>query len=319
MMKLLTKAEKSQIKRNKAIVLFGPTAVGKTDLTLSLFSKNCEIINADSVQVYKGLDISSAKPDKRTQELIPHHLVDIREPWEQFTSGDFCNEAERLIEEINERGRVPLLSGGTAYYFKQLCYGKSEAPASDPVIREKVKKLIEENGTSWARKELERVDPLSYARINENDIYRISRALEVYYQVKLPLSSFTLSSLPRTDIDFVYIGLYRPFEELKTRIKNRVDIMFDMGAREEISMLLSLGAKKEWPSMQAIGYKEWFEALESGEYSISLLKERIVNASIKYAKRQMTFFKSFEKVKWFEAEDTTSIKEEVENTLSIYL
>lgn len=319
MMKLLTKAEKSQIKKDKAIVLFGPTAVGKTDLTISLFSKNCEIINADSVQVYKKLDISSAKPDKRTQELIPHHLVDIREPWEQFTSGDFCNEAERLITEINERGKIPLLSGGTAYYFKQLCYGKSEAPASDPAIREKVKRLIDENGIDWLRSELKRVDPVSSARINENDIYRISRALEVYYQTLRPLSSFSLSNSPRFDIDFVYIGLYRPFDELKTRIRKRVDIMFDAGAKEEIAKLLSSGAKKEWPSMQAIGYKEWFEALESGEYSISLLKERIVNASIKYAKRQMTFFKSFENVKWFRADDTSSIKEEVERKLSIYL
>ena len=132
------------------MVLFGPTAVGKTALTEELFSKGFEIINADSVQVYRYLDIASAKPEKELMEKIPHHLVDIRFPWEQYNSGDFCKDAERLIKEINERGNIPLITGGTAYYFKQLLYGPSSTPESNPKTREEIQRTIEDIGLDKA-------------------------------------------------------------------------------------------------------------------------------------------------------------------------
>ena len=294
---------------NRAVVLFGPTAVGKTALTEELFSKGFEIINADSVQVYRYLDIASAKPEKELVEKIPHHLVDIRFPWEQYNSGDFCKDAERLIKEINERGNIPLITGGTAYYFKQLLYGPSSTPESNPKTREEIQRTIDDIGLDKAYEMLMSLDMAAAKKIDKNDRYRISRALEVIKDTGRPLSSFPVSDTLREDIDFVIIGLKREKKELEERIRKRVDIMFDSGAVREMKALLSMGADLSWPGMQGIGYREWFYAMESGEVNISIIKDMIIRSSIKYAKRQMTFFSSFSDTLWFSPNDIEKIKE----------
>ena len=290
------------------MVLFGPTAVGKTALTEELFSKGFEIINADSVQVYRYLDIASAKPEKELVEKIPHHLVDIRFPWEQYNSGDFCKDAERLIKEINERGNIPLISGGTAYYFKQLLYGPSSTPESNPKTREEIQRTIDDIGLDKAYEMLMSLDMEAAKKIDKNDRYRISRALEVIKDTGRPLSSFPVSDTLREDIDFVIIGLKREKKELEDRIRKRVDMMFDSGAVREMKALLSMGADLSWPGMQGIGYREWFNAMESGEVNISIIKDMIIRSSIKYAKRQMTFFSSFSDTLWFSPNDIEKIK-----------
>ena len=290
------------------MVLFGPTAVGKTALTEELFSKGFEIINADSVQVYRFLDIASAKPEKELVEKIPHHLVDIRFPWEQYNSGDFCKDAERLIKEINERGNIPLITGGTAYYFKQLLYGPSSTPESNPKTREEIQRTIDDIGLDKAYEMLMSLDMEAAKKIDKNDRYRISRALEVIKDTGRPLSSFPVSDTLREDIDFVIIGLKREKKELEERIRKRVDIMFDSGAVREMKTLLSMGADLSWPGMQGIGYREWFNAMESGEVNISIIKDMIIRSSIKYAKRQMTFFSSFSDTAWFSPNDIEKIK-----------
>ena len=290
------------------MVLFGPTAVGKTALTEELFSKGFEIINADSVQVYRFLDIASAKPEKELVEKIPHHLVDIRFPWEQYNSGDFCKDAERLIKEINERGNIPLITGGTAYYFKQLLYGPSSTPESNPKTREEIQRTIDDIGLDKAYEMLMSLDMKAAKKIDKNDRYRISRALEVIKDTGRPLSSFPVSDTLREDIDFVIIGLKREKKELEERIRKRVDIMFDSGAVREMKALLSMGADLSWPGMQGIGYREWFNAMESGEVNISIIKDMIIRSSIKYAKRQMTFFSSFSDTLWFSPNDIEKIK-----------
>ena len=290
------------------MVLFGPTAVGKTALTEELFSKGFEIINADSVQVYRYLDIASAKPEKELVEKIPHHLVDIRFPWEQYNSGDFCKDAERLIKEINERGNIPLITGGTAYYFKQLLYGPSSTPESNPKTREEIQRTIDDIGLDKAYEMLMSLDMEAAKKIDKNDRYRISRALEVIKDTGRPLSSFPISDTLREDIDFVIIGLKREKKELEERIRKRVDIMFDSGAVREMKALLSMGADLSWPGMQGIGYREWFNAMESGEVNISIIKDMIIRSSIKSATRQMTFFSSFSDTLWFSPNDTKEIK-----------
>ena len=294
---------------NRAVVLFGPTAVGKTALTEELFSKGFEIINADSVQVYRFLDIASAKPEKELVEKIPHHLVDIRFPWEQYNSGDFCKDAERLIKEINERGNIPLITGGTAYYFKQLLYGPSSTPESNPKTREEIQRTIDDIGLDKAYEMLMSLDMEAAKKIDKNDRYRISRALEVIKDTGRSLSSFPVSDTLREDIDFVIIGLKREKKDLEERIRKRVDIMFDSGAVREMKALLSMGANLSWPGMQGIGYREWFNAMESGEVNISIIKDMIIRSSIKYAKRQMTFFSSFSDTAWFSPNDIEKIKE----------
>lgn len=303
------------INKDRAVVLFGPTAVGKTGLTEELFSLGYEIINADSIQVYRGLDILSAKPDCILRKKIIHHLVDIRDPWEEYTSGDFCSDADSLIREINGRGNIPLITGGTAYYFKMLCYERSSTPKADLLVREKVRELLEEKGSEYLLSVLEKADPVSYSRISRSDIYRITRALEVYYQTGRPLSSFTLTSIPRKDVDFILIGLERDREELKRRIGERVEIMFKEGASEELRRLIESGCRKDWPAMEAIGYREWFDALESGELSLSQIKESIKHNSIRYAKRQMTFFRSLPGVEWFHPSETERIKKYISSRL----
>ena len=295
--------------KNRAVVLYGATSVGKTGLTEKLFSTGYEIINADSIQVYKGLDILSAKPDKLLQKKIKHYLVDIREPWKQYTSGDFVNDSNLLISSINERGLTPLITGGTAYYLKMLCYSNVSTPKSDFAIRKDIENMISKKGTNWLYSEVERFDRVSFERINKNDIYRLSRALEVFYQTGRPLSSYSVSNTLRSDVDFLLIGLERDKIEMAERIKKRVDIMFEDGAIDEIRKLLKMGANPTWPSMQAIGYKEWLEALESGEYSLTKLKDEIVKNSIKYAKRQKTFFSSFKETRWFHPDDCDRIEE----------
>lgn len=297
-------------RRNKPIVfLFGPTAVGKTALIESGFAHGFEVVNADSMQVYHYLDIGSAKPSSDLMQKIPHHLVDILDPWEQFTVGQFIALADKACDEIWERGNVPVLTGGTAYYFRHFLYGLPEAPASDPGVRERVAKTMAEKGLSWAYDELGRVDPISAGRINAHDEYRISRALEVYAQSGQPLSDFALSKTPRRGIDPLIIGLVRDKEELYDRIRLRVDIMFKEGLLDEIRALMRMGAEASWPGMQGIGYREFFSLPAEGECSIETIKAAIVRNSRLYAKRQLTFFRSFSDVVWLSPSEGKALRD----------
>ncbi|MCF0261784.1 MAG: tRNA (adenosine(37)-N6)-dimethylallyltransferase MiaA, partial [Sphaerochaetaceae bacterium] len=244
---------------NKAIFLFGPTAVGKTQLLSDFFSGLGEVVNADSVQVYKYLDVGSAKADKKTIELIPHHLIDILEPWENYNVADFIRNADESCKDIWARNKLPIISGGTAFYFKHFLYGLSQAPQSDPEIRESVALYIRDQGLDKAYDYLCIVDPVSAARINPNDAYRISRAIEVFRTCGKPLSDFALPTKPRNDMKVLTIGLCRDKIILDNRIRQRVDIMFEMGIIDEIRALLNMGATPSWQSMQGIGYHEFMD------------------------------------------------------------
>ena len=303
---------------NKAVFLFGPTAVGKTRLLFDFFSPIGEVVNADSVQVYRGLDIGSAKADTTITKTIPHHLIDILDPWEKYNVADFIRLADQACADIWSRGKLPVISGGTAFYFKHFMYGLSEAPQSDPETRHSVQLYIRDQGLKKAHDHLKIVDPVSAGRINENDSYRISRAIEVYRASGKPLSSFALPTTPRNDMKILSIGLMREKEELKKRIRERVDIMFEQGLLNEMKKLISMGATPEWQSMQGIGYSEFMEVLqfktidELTEEDLEAIREKIVSDSVHYAKRQMTFFRSFADVNWIDAEDTQALKEVLE-------
>lgn len=294
-------------RKPKAVLLFGPTAVGKTALTERLFSRGFEIVNADSVQVYRGLDIGSAKPSEELQRLIPHHLIDIRDPWEDYTVGDFVIDADAAIDAISSRGRIALVTGGTAYYFRHLLYGAPKTPKADPEVRRMVEAEIDEKGSAWAHSYLESIDPVSAGRISVNDTYRISRAIEVYRISGKPLSSFELSEKERDDVDFIVIGLRRDKGELDERIRARVDIMFEEGLYDEVKRLMREGAVSSWPAMEGIGYREFFDAACSGEATLSTIRDDIIRSSIRYAKRQMTFFSSFSTCRFFHPDDTEAI------------
>lgn len=282
------------------VFLFGPTGVGKTELLLDLDPKKFSVVNADSIQVYRHLDIGSAKASSETLKAIPHYLVDIFDPWQQFSVGDFVAHADQACKEIHEEGKVPVLSGGTAFYFKHFLFGLSEAPPSDEGVRLSVAKEIAEKGDAWAHSRLAQVDPISAKRIHPSDMYRISRALEIYEGSGRPLSSYAVPSKPRLGMKPLILGLNRDGDELKERIRQRVAQMFDEGLVEEIRHLIEMGANASWPALQGIGYKEFFQARISGEASRSMIAEQIERNSRAYAKRQMTFFKSFADVIWMD-------------------
>lgn len=282
----------------RIVFLFGPTGVGKTELLLSLDPAKFAVVNADSVQVYRGLDIGSAKALAEVRSRIRHYLIDVEDPWNQFNVARFIALADQAVRDIASGGRIPILCGGTAYYFKQFLYGTSEAPASDPDIREKIASLTEEKGLAWAYARLGEVDPASQKRIHPNDAYRITRALEVYESSGRPLSSFAPSTTPRYGMRPLLYGLDRPGDELSARIALRVEEMFKEGLVEEIRGLLKMGAASDWPGMQGIGYKEFFDAMKDGDCSLGTIKAAITRNSRLYAKRQLTFFRSFEGVNW---------------------
>ena len=297
------------------IFLFGPTGVGKTELLTNLDPSRFAVVNADSIQVYRHLDIGSAKASPELQRQIEHHLIDIRDPQVQFTVADFIEEADRAVISIASRGKVPVIVGGTAFYYKHFLYGLSEAPPASERIRGEVQALIEEKGREWAHAYLCQVDPVSGSRIHINDTYRISRALEVFLQSGRPLSSYGLPTEARRGMKPLIIGLVREQEELHRRIALRVGQMFDEGLEDEIRRLVAMGADGSWPGLVGIGYREFFTALATGEYTRTMIAEEIVRNSRAYAKRQMTFFKSFADAQWFDAADIGPIITAIEDYL----
>lgn len=269
------------------------------------------MISADSMQIYKGLNIGSAKPDSAYLNRLPHHLISIKEPEQHFSAGDFVLESERLIPDIFLRGKIPVISGGTAFYFKNFIYGLPEIPEIDKTFRRLLNRELMERGLSSLYKELCGCDPQSGDRLNRNDSSRIIRALEVFRATGIPLSSFKLSEEIRSDYPMVVIGLERDREELYSRINRRVDIMFEQGLIGEMIQLIEEGVQSDFPSMRGIGYSEFFEMISHGCMTVSDLKDKIKQDSRRYAKRQITFFKSLKGVKWFSPLDIEGIKREV--------
>ena len=306
-MKFTTKPPTCSNPFESVIFLFGPTGVGKTELLMDLDPEKYAVVNADSIQVYRHLDIGSAKANAETLQAINHYLIDIFDPWQQFSVGDFVTFADQACREIHAQGKIPVLSGGTAFYFKHFYFGLAEAPPSDEGVRQRLAQEIKERGDAWAFERLCQVDPPSAKRIHPSDMYRVSRALEVYEGSGQPLSSYSIPSTPRNGMNPLVLGLWREGDELKQRIAMRVEQMFAEGLVEEIRGLIEMGADELWPGLQGIGYKEFFQARKSGEASLSMVGVQIERNSRYYAKRQMTFFKSFADVTWMNPKDKKPI------------
>jgi tRNA dimethylallyltransferase len=292
------------------LVLFGPTASGKTNLLLELFNSplEAEVISADSMQVYRGMNIGTAKPSLKEREKLPHHLIDIRDPSQQFNAGDFVRLADTACMEIAQRGKFPVISGGTGFYLKNLILGLSEAPPSNSEIREQLKIELKDKGIPHLMKELGACDPVSAQRIHINDEYRLLRALEVYRSCGEPLSSFEINSQKkRSNYSFNIIGLSRPREELYRRINLRCEEMFHQGLAEEVRSLFETGYTPDDPGLRAIGYREFFvKDDETNKWRLSAdidgVKALIAQNSRRYAKRQITFFSGIPGVRWIEAD-----------------
>jgi tRNA dimethylallyltransferase len=300
------------IASSRALILFGPTAVGKTAVLASLAThfpdQPFEIISADSRQVYRGLDIGTAKPTREERSAIPHHLIDILDPRERWDVGRFVEEADRLVREITRRGATPILSGGTAFYLEGYLLGLPDTPRVDDEIRDELQSRLESEGVEPLHAELSRVDPEGAARIHRNDSYRILRALEVFRTSGRPLSSFRPPRERRAGVDATVIGLYRERSDLYRRIDRRVQGMFAAGLPGEVERLIVNGARRDDPGMQSIGYREFFEIGTPPPWDASVLEATetlIARNPRRYAKRQITFFRRIPAVEWVDAGGTS--------------
>ncbi|MCL2601772.1 MAG: tRNA (adenosine(37)-N6)-dimethylallyltransferase MiaA [Treponema sp.] len=301
------------------LILFGPTASGKTEVLNSLFSggaRTAEVISADSMQVYRGMDIGTAKPSPYERARIPHHLIDIRNPDEQFNAGEFVRLAEAAAVEVAARGALPVVSGGTGFYLKNLVLGLGEAPPADPGIRAELAQELAQRGAASLMEELAAADPASARRIHINDEYRLLRALEVCRLTGRPLSSF--ASPWSAAAEQAACGSERPFrfalaalrwnrDELYRRINARTAAMFAAGLPAEVRRLHESGYTPADPGLKAIGYREFFvQDGESGGWRLSEdfhgVQELVAQNSRRYAKRQITFFASIPAVTWIDCE-----------------
>jgi len=295
------------------VCLFGPTAVGKTGLLEQLFAGSGEVISADSMQVYRGMDIGTAKPDPETLTRLPHHLIDILDFTSQFNAGDFIRQADQAVRDIHSRGLLPVISGGTAFYFRNFLYGLPEIPVVPAGIRQELTERKDREGLSSLWEELGTADPVTAGRIEPGDTTRIIRALEVFLGTGRPLSSYSLPDKPRGEFRCLMLGLRRDREELYERINLRVEIMFRQGLVREFLSLLRAGARPEHPGMKGIGYSEFFYLFENGCFTIEDVKDKIRQDSRRYAKRQMTFFRSLPGVEWYHPDDIQDIRRRIES------
>jgi len=281
----------------------GPTASGKTAVAMRLARElPCEIISVDSAQVYKGMDIGTAKPGAALLKEAPHHLIDVIEPHERYSAARFRDDALALMREITERNHIPLLVGGTMLYFQALTEGLNELPEADPMIRLMIDTMAGEQGWPAVHARLARVDPETAARLEPNDAQRIQRALEVYYVTNKPLSD--LLKKPK----YVYFP-YSPIrvslvpgdrEVLHTRIAQRFEAMLEAGLVAELRTLREEYALEAgMPSMRCVGYRQAWEHLE-GRIDAAALREQGIAATRQLAKRQLTWLRAMEGVTEFD-------------------
>lgn len=310
-------------------ILTGQTASGKSEVAVCLASKlNAEIISADSMQVYRGMDIGTAKPSIEVRRQIPHHLIDILDPWESYNTGRYVKDAERVIHEIVKRGKRCLVVGGTALYIKSLIAGIFTGPQADWNLRRELEKLSEEKGTTYLYNMLKEVDPEAASRLHPNNLRRITRALEVYEKTGKGISTFqsqwtkprTPNSELRTTKGYTptIVAIRRTKEDLHNRIEQRVEGMFEHGLVDEVRSLLENPNGLSREAIQALGYKEAIEHL-SGNSTLSECKELIKKKTRLFAKRQMTWFRSFPDVHWVDVgkEDSTESLQERVRTIFI--
>ncbi|MBS0450989.1 MAG: tRNA (adenosine(37)-N6)-dimethylallyltransferase MiaA [Proteobacteria bacterium] len=278
------------------IGLAGPTASGKTAAALALAQAlPVEIISVDSALVYRGMDIGTAKPSAQEQALVPHHLIDIRDPTESYNAGAFVRDANRLIDEIRARGRLPLLVGGTMLYFNALINGIDEMPGAAPELRERIELEAQELGWPAMHAQLAKVDPVTAARLAPNDSQRIQRALEVWHASGRPLSSFHAERAANTaEPGPLALLSLEPQERswLHERIAQRFDAMLAAGFVDEVRALRARGdLTPELPSMRCVGYRQAWEALDR-LWPDDELRERGIAATRQLAKRQVTWLRS---------------------------
>lgn len=286
------------------IFLMGPTASGKTALATALYQQlPCELISVDSALVYRGMDIGTAKPTLEELALAPHHLIDIRDPASNYSAADFRSDALRLIAEIQHRGNIPLLVGGTMLYFKALLDGISALPEADPVIRAQLEAEAKQKGWAALHEELAKVDPVSAQRIHPNDPQRINRALEVFRITGRSLTELTAEKGEPFAYP-VHQFAIAPTERavLHQRIALRFDQMLAAGFEQEVIQLRKRAdLHLDLPSMRCVGYRQMWQYLD-GDCDYAQMRERGIAATRQLAKRQLTWLRSWQNLTWLDSD-----------------
>jgi len=286
--------------KKKVIAIIGPTAVGKTKMSIELAKMlNGEIISGDSMQIYRGMDIGTAKVTEAEMQGIPHYLIDIKDPTEDFSVAEFQTLATGLIEEISERGKFPIIAGGTGLYIQSVLYQYNFSDAeSNPEYRLFLEKRIEDEGIEAVYKELMLIDPESCERIHPNNVRRVIRALEVYHETGLTMTEYMKEQESDPPFNHQIIGLTMERDLLYERINKRVDMMVATGLFDEVKNLYEAGIK-DCQSIQAIGYKELYDYFAGNSTKVEAI-ELLKRNSRRYAKRQLTWFRNKMDVKWFD-------------------
>jgi tRNA dimethylallyltransferase len=303
--------------RPPAVLLMGPTASGKTGLAVELAARfPFEIVNVDSAQIYRHMDIGTAKPDRAVLRRAPHHLIDLVDPTERYSAARFCEDANELLPEIYARQKIPLLTGGTMLYFKTLVEGLSELPAADPDTRLVIDTMAQESGWAVLHAELERIDPETAARLQPQDAQRIQRALEVFYLTGQPMSALIARGRAKgSAYRFVSLAL-QPSERavLHERIAQRFEIMLELGLIGEVRRLREqFDLNPSLPSMRAVGYRQVWQYLD-GEFGLTQLREKGVAATRQLAKRQLTWLRS-----WRDARNLDCLQDDLLEQASRYI
>lgn len=298
------------------LVLLGPTASGKTEISLEWAGRlDGEILSADSMQVYRYMDIGTAKPDKQARQMIPHHLIDVADPDETYSAARFQREADLAISHAHERGKPVLVVAGTGLYLRALTRGLFPFTDKDPMLRRNLQQKALKEGVGALHKSLSQVDPEASRRIHPNDLFRIIRALEVFSLSGTPITEHhRRHALGQERYRTLYLGLERERSELFLRIEKRVDQMAAQGLLEEVRSLLNMGYSPELPSMKALGYRHmiaYIQGLVSLEKAFDIMKRD----TKRFARRQLTWFKAMEGVCWFRPEDRDLMLEKIRKFL----
>ena len=289
----------------QVLVICGATATGKTALAAGCAKiLQSAVVSADSQLVYRGLNIGTAKPKEHEKLGVPHYMIDVAEPTEDYSVSDYRGGALPIVERLVCEKKVPVICGGTGFYINSLLYDFSYGGvAADEALREKYNKIAEERGREYVYSLLAECDPESAAKLHPNDLKRVVRALEIYESGGTKKSQLNDGAVSRYDYTAVAIDF--PREELYAKIEARTDKMFEEGLVEEVESLMLRGIDENCRCMQAIGYKEVLEGLKNG-YSRSIMCDMIKKNTRHYAKRQITFFKKMKNLKWLSPEEATA-------------
>ena len=296
---------------NNIICIAGPTASGKTALAVELAKElNGEVVSCDSMQIYRRMDIGTAKPTEEEKQGIVHHMLDVAEPWEEFSVSRYCSMAAPIVDDIIARGKTAIIAGGTGLYMDSLIKGNDFAPFPATGMREKLEAQADSQGMEAMHALLASIDPDSAARLPVNDRKRIIRALEVYYETGETITAHNLrtQAIP-PKYNPVWLGLdFADRADLYNRIDLRVGIMLEQGLEREIRDLLAEGIPPKCTAMQAIGYKEFVDAMD-GKISIEEAADQVRQSSRRYAKRQLTWFRRNPRMHWLVRSADTKMDE----------